>query len=433
MHSVALLSAGTAAASIGIPYFHLGAFNIGIPIQGFGMLVAIGVMVGAVPLRRYAEWHGVSDEHIRSLLTWVMLSGFLGAHEFDILAYQWDRIGEVSHATPAGWWFLPDEVWPSNWPLPLRMWDGISSYGGFIGGALGYATFVWWKRLPARLFADITLIGLLPAFTIGRIGCTVVSDHIGSIVSSDRWYAFLAMDYPRKLNLGHLADVYPLVTNPGTEEVIRAWNLGLIEFLYLVPINLVLLWLAFRPTRRLPAGFIAVAVGALYAPVRFLLDFLRPEDTDPRYGGLTFAQWASLLAFGTSIYVARRILKAGTPAETVAPTSREAQERLRIVLRDDQEPQQSREADPQAEMARKQAAIAQARAERDREDAELAAAQAQNAAAAQVTTPAVEAGAVAAAAEAAAVTDVEPVTAAPIATRAATARSSGNKPKNKKR
>jgi len=390
MHSVALLSAGTAAASIGIPYFHLGAFDIGIPIQGFGMLVAIGVMVGAVPLRRYAEWHGVSDDHIRSLLTWVMLSGFLGAHEFDIIAYQWDRIGEATYATPAGWWFLPAAMWPSNWPLPLRMWDGISSYGGFIGGALGYAIFVWWKRLPVRLFADITLIGLLPAFTIGRIGCTVVSDHIGSIVSPDHWYAFLAMDYPRKLNLGHLAETYPLITNPGTEEIIKAWNLGLIEFLYLVPINAVLLWLAFRPTKRLPAGVIAVAVGALYAPVRFLLDFLRPEDTDPRYAGLTFAQWASFLAFGTSIYALTRILKTGTPAEVVAPTSREAQERLRIVLRDDHEAQQKRESDKQAEAARKQAAIAQARAERDREDAELAAAEAAQAAAPAAEVAAVE-------------------------------------------
>jgi phosphatidylglycerol:prolipoprotein diacylglycerol transferase len=388
MHSVALLSAGTAAATIGLPYFHIGALDIGIPIQGFGMLVAIGVMVGAIPLRRYAEWHGVSDEHIRSLLTWLMLSGFLGAHEFDILAYQWDRIGEATYNAPAGWWFLPSAMWPSNWPLPLRMWDGISSYGGFIGGALGFAIYVWWKRLPVRLFADITLLGLLPAFTIGRIGCTVVSDHIGAAVSSDHWYAFLAMDYPRKLNLGHLAETYP-----GTSPFVTAWNLGLIEFLYLVPINLVLLWLAFRPRKRLPAGFIAVAVGALYAPVRFLLDFLRPEDTDPRYGGLTFAQWASIVAFGAALYAARRVLQTGAPAETIAPSSRDAQDRLRMVLRSDQEADQKRQADERAEAEHKRAAIAQARAERDREDAEHAAEQAKQAAAAEAA--AVETAAVA--------------------------------------
>jgi phosphatidylglycerol:prolipoprotein diacylglycerol transferase len=365
-----LMSAGTTAATTGLPYFHLGALDIGIPIQWFGMIVAVGVVIGATLLRRYAEWHGVSDDHIRGLLTWVMVSGFLGAHEFDVVAYQWDRIGDSAVADPASWWPLPDGMWPSNWPLALRIWDGISSYGGFIGGALGFALYVWWKRLPVRLFADITIVGLLPAFSIGRIGCTVVSDHIGAAVDSDRWYAFLAMDYPRKLNLAHLAENYP-----GTSEFIRAWNLGFIEFLYLVPVNLVILWLAFRPSKRMPAGFVTVLTGVFYAPVRFFLDFLRLEDTDPRYLGLTFAQWSSILAFGVAVYAASRILKAGTPAETVAPTSREAQERLRIILREDEESNQKQEASKKAETERKKAEIARARAQRDREDAEAEAAE----------------------------------------------------------
>ncbi|MGH9887427.1 MAG: prolipoprotein diacylglyceryl transferase family protein, partial [bacterium] len=214
MYALALsMSAATTAATFGLPYFHLGSLDVGVPIQAFGMLVAAGVLIGAALLRRYAEWHGVSDDHIRGLITWLLISGFLGAHEFDVIAYQWDRIGDTTTVTPAGWWFLPEAMWPSNWPLGLRIWDGISSYGGFIGGALGFALYVWWKRLPARLFADVTMIGLLPAFSIGRLGCTVVSDHIGAAVDADRWYSFLAMDYPRKLNPAHLAEAYP-----GTSE-----------------------------------------------------------------------------------------------------------------------------------------------------------------------------------------------------------------------
>jgi len=424
MYSLALLSAGTTAATTGLPYFHLGALDIGVPIQWFGMIVAVGVLLGAIPLRRYAEWHGVSDDHIRSLLTWIMVSGFLGAHEFDVIAYQWDRIGESTLAVPASWWpsVLPTGLWPSNWPLLFRMWDGISSYGGFIGGSLGFAIFVWWKRLPTRLFADITVIGLLPAFSIGRIGCTVVSDHIGAAVSPDHWYAFLAMDYPRKLNLAHLATTYP-----GTSEMIRAWNLGLIEFLYLVPVNLVLLWLAFRPSKRLPAGFICVATGVLYAPVRFFLDFLRPEDTDPRYFALTFAQWSSIVAFGAALYGANRILKTGVPAETVTPTSREAQERLRIILREDEDTQHKQVADKKAEAERKQAAIAQARAERDREDAELEAAERDKAALATKPAGAAEPPAVV---ETQAAVDTGAAT--PAAARAVVTKPAANKPAGNK-
>jgi phosphatidylglycerol:prolipoprotein diacylglycerol transferase len=295
--------------------------DIGVPIQVFGMIVAAGVLIGAAILRRYAEWHGVSDEHIRGLTGWIMVAGFLGAHWFDVLAYQWNEV-----SAPAGIW--P----PSHWPVVIRFWDGISSYGGFIGGAVGFAIYVFWKRLPVRLYADIAVIGLLPAFSIGRIGCSVVSDHIGAAVDPAKWYAFIAMDYPRSLNMAHLAEHYP-----GTSEFIRAWNLGLIEFLYLIPVNALILYFAFRTKKRLHAGVLSALAGLLYSPVRFFLDFLRPEETDPRHFGLTFAQWASILAFGVAAYVIASFTRNGAPAETVAPTSGEAQRRLKMVLKEQAE------------------------------------------------------------------------------------------------
>ena len=306
-----------AAALLGLPYFHLGSLDVGIPIQSFGVIVAAGVLIGAALLRRYAEWHGISDLHIRGLTGWVTVWGFIGAHVFDVIAYQWHDLQQ-------------DPI------LFIEIWKGISSYGGFIGGAAGFAMYVWWKRLPPRLMADVTVVGLLPAFSIGRIGCTVVSDHIGAAVDPSSWYSFLAMDYPRNLNLAHLAEHYP-----GTGEFIRAWNLGLIELLYLVPVNALILWLAFRTTKRPNAGFIVVLTGILYAPVRFFLDFLRPEETDPRYGGLTVAQWASILVLGIAGYVAMRILQNGAPAEPVTDkktgktmTPGEVQRELKSILTD---------------------------------------------------------------------------------------------------
>jgi phosphatidylglycerol:prolipoprotein diacylglycerol transferase len=319
--------------STSIPFFRLGELDVGLPIQAFGVIVAIGVLIGAGLLRRYAEWHGVSDDHIRGITGWVTVTGFIGAHVFDVIAYQWGD-------------FMRDPI------LILQIWKGISSYGGFLGGAFGFFFYVWWKRQPARLFADITIIGLLVAFSIGRIGCTVVSDHIGAAVDPSKWYAFLAMDYPRHLNLGHLSEIYP-----GTSQYVRAWNLGLVEFLYLVPVNLFLLWLAFRPATadgttkdgkskwmdRVPSGLITVLVGVFYAPVRFFLDFLRPEDTDPRYLGLTFAQWISILAFAGAVAFAMKVLRGGKRAETVTRTSGEAQRQLKLILKED-----PREKDPKA-------------------------------------------------------------------------------------
>jgi phosphatidylglycerol:prolipoprotein diacylglycerol transferase len=326
---VFLLSAATTASTTGLPFFHLGGLDLGpVPIQWFGMIVAAGVLIGASLLRRYAEWHGVSDDHIRGLTGWVTVSGFLGAHWFDSIFYEWDRLS----ADPL---------------LFFKVWDGISSYGGFVGGAVGFALYVWWKRLPARLMADITIVGLLPAFSIGRIGCTVVSDHIGAAADVGKWYAGLAMDYPvERLANGAidtkntLAPIVALVrASPALKDAthVLAWNLGLIEFLYLVPVNLLLLFLAFRK-KRPNAGSLVVMTGILYAPVRFFLDYLRPNQTDPRYFGLTFAQFCSLAAFSVAVFALTRIMKNGKPAEPIAPTSGEAQRRLKVVLKDADEP-----------------------------------------------------------------------------------------------
>ena len=325
MYALAL----TSSAALSLPFFRLGQLDVGIPIQAFGVIVAVGVLIGAGLLRRYAEWHGISDDHIRGITGWVTVTGFIGAHVFDVLAYQWDD-------------FMEDPM------LIIYVWKGISSYGGFLGGAGGWFFYVWWKRLPMRLMCDTTIIGLLVAFSIGRIGCTVVSDHVGAAVGNpDAWYAALAMDYPRALNVGNLARHYPEATG----EFIKAWNLGLIELLYLIPVNIFILWLAFFPKatqsgvdakskrpiflNKVNAGLITVLIGLFYAPVRFFLEFLRPSDSDPRYVGMTFAQWCSILAFAASLALAFRIFKNGKPAEKVTETSGEAQRQLKMILKSD--------------------------------------------------------------------------------------------------
>jgi phosphatidylglycerol:prolipoprotein diacylglycerol transferase len=355
VYASALLASAAAAL---IPHFHSGAlFSIGsLEIQSFGAIVALGVLIGAALLRRYAEWHGISDDHIRNLLGWVTICGFIGAHEFDMIAYNWAELSNTTVHQPASWWFLPNGLWPTNWPLPFRLWEGISSYGGFLGGAGGFFFYVWWKRLPIPLFADVTIIGLMPAFSIGRIGCTVVSDHIGSAVDPNAWYSFLAEWYPRAVeavdkDTGRPVKVFfneairklsgepPNIDGPP----ILAWNLGLIELLYLIPVNAFLLWLAFTPkrhgstARKFNAGMIAVLAGIFYAPVRFFLDFLRPEETDPRYLGLTFAQYASILALGAAVYAATRVFRNGAVAETKTATSGEMQRQLKMLLKSEGE------------------------------------------------------------------------------------------------
>ena len=298
MSFAALSLAATAVATSvsALPYYkipgldlHFSLPKIGrVVLEPFGIIVALGVILGAELLRKRAVRHGADEDDIRSMISWVAISGFVGAHLFDVLVYQPGKLAE----DPA---------------LLLRFWQGISSYGGILGAAIGFAFFVWWKRLTPGMWADAVLVGFVPGFTIGRVACTVVHDHVGRATD----FA-LGFDYPRRASVaGPLRELYP-----GTSEFIRAHNLGLYELLYLIPVCGLILYLGLWSKRRFSAGFLAVLAGVLYAPVRFFLEYLRLTESDPRYAGLTFAQWVSIAAFLVSGYVALRLLKTGKVAKT---------------------------------------------------------------------------------------------------------------------
>jgi prolipoprotein diacylglyceryltransferase len=58
-------------------------------------------------------------------------------------------------------------------------------------------------------------------------------------------------------------------------------------------------------TRDYQAGVYVAVVVALYAPARFFLDFLRATDiehADPRFLGLTGAQYASIVALALALW-----------------------------------------------------------------------------------------------------------------------------------
>ncbi|MCA9676200.1 MAG: prolipoprotein diacylglyceryl transferase [Kofleriaceae bacterium] len=294
------LFAGSAQTSHGLPFFEMGHIDLfGLKLQYFGMLVATGVLVGAHLMRKLSERFGVDDDDLRGITAWIVVAGFIGAHVFDVLAYQSDKL--------------------SKEPLLLfKLWQGISSYGGFIGGVTGWGIYIWWKRLTPGLWGDLTMVGFMPGFTIGRIGCTVVSDHMGRQTDF-----FLGMDYPyaelverghcRISAVAHGVPLCPEYPNVHVGDVVRIHNLGLYELLYLIPVCALLIYIGFRKKPH-PAGLIAALSGLLYAPVRFFLEYLRLNETDPRYVGLTFAQWASIAAFSIAAYYTVHLLRHGTPS-----------------------------------------------------------------------------------------------------------------------
>src|SRR5262245_46867769 len=98
-----------------IPYIEQPTLHLGpITIHAFGVLVAMAMLVGMRLVRKRAVAEGLDPVVADRLVTWILVGGFAGAHLVDRLVYH-----------PAQTLAAPVTL--------VRFWEGLSSFGGFIG------------------------------------------------------------------------------------------------------------------------------------------------------------------------------------------------------------------------------------------------------------------------------------------------------------
>jgi phosphatidylglycerol:prolipoprotein diacylglycerol transferase len=261
-----------------IPYVNIDLPSIPFPIIGkltihaFGILVAIGILVGMRLTHKRARELGLVDEMVDSMITFVLILGFIFAHLFDVFAYQ----------TFGGH--------PSLWDI-LNPIAGLSSFGGFIGAISGLFIWCWRHRQPVMPYADSLAFGLATGWMFGRLGCFTAHDHPGLHTQF-----FLAVRYP-----------------DGPRH-----DLGLYEAFWAAAMAL---WFAWLRRRRRPLGTYVTLLTLCYAPVRFAFDFLRAQDVpgpDPRYSGLTPAQWGCMVVVVVGVALAAWTLRHRSAPPSVA-------------------------------------------------------------------------------------------------------------------
>jgi phosphatidylglycerol:prolipoprotein diacylglycerol transferase len=235
-------------------------------IKPFGALVAVGMYAGGGLAIRHARQRGIDPGKMREFVVWVLFCGLVSGHVLDALFYH------------------PHEV--ARAPLYLlKFWEGLSSFGGFAGAILGALAWKLRSKEGILPYCDIGSSAFPLGWVFGRAGCAVVHDHPGRV--SQAWFA---VRYPS-----------------GTGWVGRH-DLGLYEMVLTIPLAVAFIVLWSHGPRR--TGFYTGWMCATYAPVRFALDFLRePEGAspaaDPRYAGLTPAQWACFGLAAIGVYFLR--------------------------------------------------------------------------------------------------------------------------------
>ena len=166
-----------------LPYVELPDLHpFGLTIHPFGIFAALGVYLGAVLTVRAGRVYGPGDtKSLAEVFTWALVGGLLGAHLLHVLGYH-------------------PELLRTQGPLVLlKIWDGVSSMGGVLGGMAGIALYFRRKRLSIYPYWDALALGTAPGWAVARMGCAVVHDHPG--VRSHAWFAVAFPEGPR-LDMG---------------------------------------------------------------------------------------------------------------------------------------------------------------------------------------------------------------------------------------
>lgn len=262
-----------------IPYWTITFPKIfGLQIHMFGILVAIGIIVGARLTHRRGRELGLEDDKVASMITTVLICGFILAHLFAVFAYQ--TFEELT-----------------LWRI-LNPFGGLSSYGGFMGAVGGL--FYWCRKHKQDVmpYADSLAYGLATGWMFGRLGC------------------FSAHDHP-----GHRTDFFLAVQYPGGAR----HDLGLYEAIWSFGVTLVFQILSRVGKQPRPLGLYVSLLVTFYAPVRFFFDSLRQMDmqgADPRYFGMTPAQHLSIVTFFAGLYTIRWTIEHQKKKDAALPTSR---------------------------------------------------------------------------------------------------------------
>ena len=128
-----------------IPFFELRVYDLtlpgigNIPIDPWATLVCIGFVVGLEIARWRAIRLGLDVRDIVDGAVFTVLCGFAVAHVVTVLFYFPERLSEEGILAI------------------LKVWEGFSSTGGFIGAVLGAWIFYRFvRKRPALRHADVT-------------------------------------------------------------------------------------------------------------------------------------------------------------------------------------------------------------------------------------------------------------------------------------
>jgi len=294
---------------------------LGEPIPAYFTLLMFGFSLGIYSAVRWSKRVGLDHDSIIDMGLASILGGIIGGRLLHVFAdgYFMDYVHMCTDPAQVAW-----EITQGQCKTAEGLWDaaarvcrpaardclawakfyngGLAYYGGLVVGGLSAARVVARDGLPVIKVADVSFLGVAVGLFWGRIGCFlggccygVTTDHVLGVAfpawspASEGQFREHVLSHPGQPSLPvHPTQLYEAVGCLAIAVFLNAWG----------------------PRHKRFDGHMGLMFLALYAVLRFGIEFLRADDRG-LYFGVSTSQWISLVILGF-VLIARKVALART-------------------------------------------------------------------------------------------------------------------------
>lgn len=225
-------------------------------VRWYGIIFVAAILAAVWTTMRAAPRRGLDPEFVPDLGMVVVPAGIIGARLYEVFILQWPYYSQHPAEIPAIWM------------------GGLAIHGGVLGALLCGGLYLWYKKQPFWLWADMVAPGLILAQGIGRWGNFFNQEAYGSPALQG-----IVDAMPGWLREG--MTIQGTVMHP-TFLYESLWNVAMFAVLFAVQ-------------RRKPqAGVVFSLYLILYNIGRFLIESIR-QDSSFVFGHFRVAQLMAIL------------------------------------------------------------------------------------------------------------------------------------------
>jgi phosphatidylglycerol:prolipoprotein diacylglycerol transferase len=178
--------------------FQIGSFSI----HWYGLLLAIGFIVGLWTASRRATRDRIPPEKVFDSGLWLIIGAIVGARMLYVISY-WDRLVQDP--------LFPNAPWTEVFMVQR---GGLVFYGGLIGATIAGLIYVWKNKLPLWRFADALAPSIALGYLPGRLGCLMNGCCYGRETSMP-WAIHFPLDHETRGVGVHPTQIYDALLNLG--------------------------------------------------------------------------------------------------------------------------------------------------------------------------------------------------------------------------